>query len=328
MALQVITKTTSDPIIAFAQPMSFTFDLDAGEAILAYVVSLSGFSLRYATDSSHASEQVAQLAVRVVPNLIGDTVFVTPQMLINDGGGSATSEDQDVSDRESTATVSVAAWIGTSPPSYDDLRMLLVPNQAGPSQQTIAIGGGSTYHPFIAGFAASFEEEQRKINQLEVTASASSNDGTAITLTGDTDLEGSKTAPYALTDIGFVVFSSTMSGLALVDASIDLGDPDDKDGITGTLTASVTIPSGFSEIAAALPLIDSFSMSYKNDDTNYVGEIAAGITGGPGFPGGSTFPQTATTLTWDVLLNLWNDRMSNQYIDSGSMTAKVLVQFA
>lgn len=329
MALQVITKTTNDPIITFAQPMYFQFNVPEGEAILAYAVALNYFNLQYATDSGYNSEEVAQIAVRLIHNFIGDTVLVTPQMLLTDGGGSAASETQDVSGRESTLTVSVIAWVGNTPPSSQTLQILNCYGVPSSSTAIITVNESATNNiAFLSGFGASFGNEQEQINSLSVSTSASIDYGTQLTPSGSVTLASSDNAAYTLTDIGVISFTNDY-GLALVNATASYNDVDKSSGMSGTLTADITIPSGYSQIAAAVPLITSFDLEFGGSSTYHVALFEAGITGGPGFPSGTTFPITSSgNLTWDLNFNMWDDRGVNSYMDSGALAAKILVQFA
>ena len=328
MALQVITQTMSSPNITFGQTLPFTFDLSGGGAIISYAVALGAFDLRFATDSGHDSEPVGQLAVRLVPNLVGDTVLVTPQLLMSDGNGSAASEDQDVSGRTSTLTVSVLAWVATSPPAGQTLQLLNAFGIQADAPAPVAIDSSAIYKSFLTGFAASFSDDADSINSLSVSTTASVENSSSLTLESTTTLQGSSAASSAFADVGLVSFTSAVTGLALVDATATFNDADGKSGMTGSLTATIDIPSGFTRIAAAVPLIESFSVSFKGSSTAQIAELAAGITGGPGF-GGTTFPITTSgTQTWNLYANIWGDRGSNTYIDSAGLTAKVLVQFA
>ncbi|APR79634.1 Hypothetical protein A7982_04981 [Minicystis rosea] len=329
MALQVITQTMSSPNIVFGQTLPFTFDLSGGGAIISYAVALSSFDLRFATDSSHDSEPVGQVAVRLVPNLVGDTVLVTPQLLLSDGNGSAGSESQDVSGRTSTLTASVLAWVSTSVPASQTLQLLNAYGIQSDAPAPVTINSAATYKAFLTGFAASFSDDAVDLNGLSVSASSSVENGTALTLESTTSLQGDSTAPDSFADVGLVSFTSAVSGLALVSATASFNDANEKSGISGTLSATIDIPSGFTKIVAAVPLIESFSASFKNSSTAQIAELAAGVTGGPGFPGGTTFPITESgTQTWSLYFNIWGDRGSNTYIDTAALTAQVLVQFA
>jgi hypothetical protein len=329
MALQVVTHSLSSPRIAFGQSIPFVFDLSGGAAIISYAVVLGAFDLRYATDSSHDSEPVGQVAVRLIPNLIGDTVLVTPQLLLTDGNGSATSEDQDVSGRVSTLTASVIAWVSTSVPASQTLQLLNAYGIQSDAPATVTINSAATYKSFLTGFAASFSDDSVDLNGLSVSTSSSVENGSAMTLESTTTLQGSSAAPDSFADVGLVSFTSAVSGLALLSATASFSDANEKSGITGTLSATIDIPSGFSKIVAAVPLIESFSTSFKSGSTAQIAELAAGITGGPGFPGGTTFPITESgTQTWNLYFNIWGDRGSNTYIDTAALTAQVLVQFA
>lgn len=327
MALQAITKSTTTPIITFAQPMTFTFDVASNEAILGYTVALSYFDLRYGTNSPHNSEEVAQVAVRLIPNLIGNTILITPQMLLANGSGAAAAENQDDSGRESTVTVTVVALVGTSPPVNNSLQLLNAYNihDAAPP---ITVNASAYFHAFLAGFAASFSGEDREISTLSASVSASVNNGTELTLQASTALVGGSTASNYFADTGLVAFTRDIAGMALVDATVSIGSANKSNGATGTLSANLAIPAGFNRIVAAVPLINAFSIGYDGDSYT-VAELAAGITSGPGFPGGSAWPLTASgTQTWGLRLNIWNDRMSNQYMEKATLTAKVLVQYA
>jgi hypothetical protein len=329
MALQVITKTTSDPIITFAQPMPFQFSLGENEAIVAYSVALNYFNLQYATDSGYNSEEVAQVAVRLIHNFIGDTVLVTPQMLLTDGGGSAASETQDVSGRESTLTISVMAWVGNSLPSSQSLQLLNCFGVPASSTSVITINEEATNNlAFLSGFGASFGNQQEQINSFSATTSFSTNYGTQLTPSGTTALAGSDVASYSLTDVGVVSFTNDY-GLQLFDATASYDSVDGTNGMGGTISADITIPSGYSQIVCAVPLITYFDLEFSGSDTYHIAQFEAGITGGPGFPSGSTFPMTSSgTLTWDLHFNMWDDRGINTSMGSAAITAQILVQFA
>lgn len=329
MALQVITQTTSDPIITFAQPMLFQFNVGENEAIVAYSVALNYFNLQYATDSGYNSEEVAQVAVRLIHNHIGDTVLVTPQMLLTDGGGSAASETQDVSGRESTVTISVMAWIGNSMPSSQTLQLLNCFGVPSSATSVITINESATNNiAFLSGFGASFGDQQDQINSFNVTTSFSTNYGTQLTPSGSTNLTGKDLASYSLTDVGVVSFSDDY-GLALFDATASYDKVDGTSGMGGSISADITIPSGYSQIVCAVPLITYFNLEFSGSSTYHIALFEAGITSGPGFPGGSSFPLTSSgTLTWDLHFNMWDDRGINTSMGSAAITSKILVQFA
>ncbi len=329
MSLQVVTQNMTSPYVAFAQPMQFQFDLNGG-AIISYFVVLDYFQLKYATDSEYNSEQVAQLGVRLISNLIGDTVVVTPQLLMTDGNGSAASEDQDVSGRDSFVTASVVAWVADSPPSNLSLQLLNAYGVQSQTSDVISIASGASYHSFLAGFGATFGNEMDEVCSLSASTDTSVENSTELTLETKTDLVGHSTAGYSMTDAGLVAFTNAMTGIALVDATVSVGSVNGTSGIDGTLSADITIPSGYSQIAAAIPLIDSFSISFGNNDAHHIAELAAGINGGPGGFGGTSFPITTSgTVDWDVHFNLWGERnLEHWYMDSASCSAKVLVQYA
>ena len=332
--MSVCTKTAamSSPMTTFATDLKFDFSDEVGseESITAFAVVLNYFQLKYATDSGYDSEEVGQVGVRLIPVQTGAAqIHVTVQLMLNDGQGAAGSEDQDVSGRECLAIASVIAEIGSRPAADGTLQLLNGYDVVTASPQPVDVGSNDQNLVFMSGFGAMFGGVD-EVNALSMTASGTPDAG-SLTLGAKVDLMGHSQAGTWSGDVGVVSFlGSSFSWLKLVSATASIGSVSGTSGSTGTFGISdIAYPSGYTQIAYALPLIDSFKISFGSGDAHHVAELTAGINGGPGFPGGSTFPTQDTSLSWSVHTNLWGERNWDTWtMSSSSLGGQVLLVFS
>src|SRR5258707_1066032 len=85
---QTSANTSPVPVSSpYGETLSFDFTPEVeqyGGTVLAYGVALTGFVLDYLTNSVYFAENVGHLAVRLVPNLVGNVVTVAANATITD----------------------------------------------------------------------------------------------------------------------------------------------------------------------------------------------------------------------------------------------------
>jgi hypothetical protein len=305
-------------IAGMQMAFDFSDDVSEGESILAYTVGLSFFQVRYATDSSEASEQVGQVGVTMIPNQIGNVIYYTPNLMFTDFDGSGGSEPQDCSGRNSYVWATCVAYIGTSLSDYTAV-LCTAYDQTSSSSSPITISSDEpSNYCFIAGFDvyASPMGQSQQISELTISANSNPSTG-SITVNGGISMTSSASSAGTV-DIG-LISTSGIDNFAIVEPTVSLGSTNGESGQEAYISYDFTIPEGYSKISNAGLLINNVSMSLSKED--YVQEIEFGLlTGG--------LIISDSTVSGTIAVNMWNDRDSNKYLDSGSIVVYLIAQFA
>jgi hypothetical protein len=296
----------------------FSKDVSAGESILAYTVGLSFYQVRYATDSSDSSEEVGQMGVTMVPNLVGKMIYYTANLILTDFDGSGGAEQQDAGGgRNSYVWATCVAYIGTS--LSDQTAVLCTAyDLTSSSSPNISISANEPLnYCFISGFDVYISPKGESQEPIEFSATANSNiSGTDLTLSGDIELTSGGSSTGTM-DIG-LISTSGITNFAIATPAITWGDTDGQNGQTASISHEFTIPEGYNEIAYVGLLINNVTLSLGN--AHHVQEVEFGL-----LSGGLT--TTGSTVSGDIVINMWGDRDGHYYLDSGSMTVYLIVQF-
>lgn len=307
---------------AAGETMFFDFsgDVAPGSQILAYGVGLAGFALDYNPNSMFWAENMGHMQVALVPQMMDNVVIAQGNALLSDY-----EEDSAGSPRGMPATrvqatalclVGPANGIGTNVlgsvfgvPSNSAL-----PNIAARTNQTnLALLSGFNLMASAGG--------EGEIASFNVQVSQSVGGGV---LGGSVAASVGDLATSATVDV--LMMSLSGSGqTAPVSASWNALD--DKDvGITGTLAATFTLPSGNTLKSSNVGLIlQSLKIRFESDSHEF--EIVSGmITGGPAI----TISGAQATVTWQYALNIYNPDafVMDSYISSNiNFTAYAVAQF-
>ncbi|MFL6276567.1 MAG: hypothetical protein ACJ74G_15365 [Blastocatellia bacterium] len=302
--------------------LDFSSDVGEGESVLAYTVGLSFFQVRYATDSSESSEDIGQMGVSLVPNQVGNTVYVTVNQILTDFDGSGASENQDVSGRNSYVWITGIAYIGTSLSNQTAIVCTAydLPS-TGTSSPGIAINSsvGVDNNYFLSGFDVYFSPKGGSAEPDGFSVSASANISSSIaTLNGKVALDTSGQSSTGSVDVGFMS-TFGVNNYAVKEWSNTWGKASNSNFQTASLSESFTIPEGYTKISNAGLLLQKVDLSVGND--HHIQEIGFGVV-----DNGLTI--SGDTVTGTLGVSMWGDRDGNYYLNSGDLTAYLIVQFA
>jgi hypothetical protein len=314
--------TVAGTLLAF----DFSDDVGTGEQVLAFSVGLSFFQVEYATNSKNSSESVAQMAVSLVPNLVGNVVYSTANLILTDFGGDGAGEPQDYPALTSYIWATCIAYIGTSDAGqtavlgtgYD-----LISGVSSPDSITIGSDRSASPLCFLSGFDVYFTPKGNKSSPGGFSASAGFNQNAAnsITLNGTVTLSGSASSGGTV-DVGYLSTIAGVDNYTVVPLSFEWSTTNDQIGRTAPINQSITIPAGYSQIKSngLGLLIQSVTLSLSGNQ--YIHEIDFGLTGY-----GLTLDSQTNTVSGIVEINMWGERNGNFYLDSGDLIAYLIVQF-
>jgi hypothetical protein len=296
-------------------------NVNEGESVLAYTVGLSFFQVRYATDSSESSENMGQMAVSLIPNLVNNTVYVTANLILTDFDGSGASEYQDVSDRNSYVCVTGIAYIGTS--LSDQTAVLCTAydlSGAGTSSTDITINSSEEVQNlyFLSGFDVYFSPKGQNSEPNGFSVSTGSNiSGSTASLNGKVALTNSMSSDGTV-DVGFL---STLgvNNYAIKEWSSTWSSANSSGIQTAGISETFTIPTGYSTISNAGLVIQKVDLSVGKD--HHIQMVEFGL-----LSGGLTI--SGDTVTGTMGVNMYGERDGNYYLDSGDLTAYLIVQFS
>jgi hypothetical protein len=320
MGISVRTSTLS-PVTAYGNVINvdFSSDVGSGERVLAYSVALSYFRFQWATDSHNSFADVGQIGITLVPNLTGNTVSITANMVLTDYDGSGAAEPADAGNdgRESYVRVTVIAYIASSDNNaYAVLGTAYGVNGSTPAVPISPSGVPLTY-AFISGFNAT-ASSAAGMKSLNVSVSAGTASNNSVPLTGACSTVGDNGTTTGTVDVGVLSTPNTSFGVNLL-SNLSWSKPDEENGMSCAFSTTFPLSAGQS-IAHAGVILQKLFLTF--DDPHSVEYLEAGVT---------TDPLTISggTVSGSLILNLYkNGAWPDEYwIDkSSTLTAYVVAQ--
>lgn len=315
---QVLT-TAAGSVLQF----DFSEDVGADETVLSYTLGLNSFQAQYATDSPDASEPVGQMGVTLIPNLVGNKLYVTANIILTNFDGSSASENQDVSGRNSYVGVTAIAFIGTSLPANQTAVLCTAYelSGAGTNSPTILTSSSQDASPsyFLSGFDVSVSPLGNTNEPSGFSFETSINGRGSVELSGKVSL-ANKNSSTGTVDVGLLSTDETINNYGTQPFSYSCGSQKSPTGSGASLQATFSIPSGYSSITNAALLIQSVDLTF--DAAHYLQVLQFGINNA------SEPSISGDQVSYSIGLNMFGNRDGDYHLHSGQITGIVIAQFA
>jgi hypothetical protein len=301
--------------------LDFSADVDASqnEVILAYAVGLAGFLFNYETDSDFWAENMGLLAVRLVPNLVGNVLRVTASAIMTDYGGSAgQSPAASRTDPSCMVQFTAVALIGTS--LQQDMvvgNVYCVPD--GDSTSPVTIGDNALEGAFLSGLSMAVSGSPGSLNSFSAGVKAPTN-SSQMTMSATASISAGQLNTNSSIDAMLLSLpSSTVTNFQIVQLTFQNWSNNGEGGLSAEFSATFTIPPDYTEVAYVGLLQESVNIIYGGDDEFQVVEAY--------YP---TLSISGSEATGSYLLNMYNpDFGSRTYIADGSnAVVYAIAQFA
>ena len=312
MATLSIQTGTTAGISAIGETIQLDFsnDVPAGSSIVAYAVGLAGFLFNYETNSDYWAENMGMLAVRLVPNLVGNQITVTASAIMTDYDGDAgRSTAAGGSDPACNVQFTVMALIDSAFEPYSVLGNIygLANSQNTPP---VNVNDNRFNAAFLAGFnlTASSPGSLDSVN-VAVSSSVSSSELTASSAVsaGSINTDGSVDVMFFSPEASITNFQGVLLDLVFSPLT-----GQNESGMSASFNTNFTIPSGYTSIKEFGLVQQSVSIQYSGTEEFQVVEAYF-----------SNLSVSGSTLTGEYTLNIYNPDFGSRTYISGSSTANI-----
>jgi hypothetical protein len=310
-----ITSASTVGLSPFGEVLNFDFSAAASQAggqVLAYAVGLTGFCLNYQTNSPFWAEEMALLQVSLVPNLVGNVLYVSANALMSDyDGDAARPAAGGPGDPATTVQAIAVALVGTSYPSPPNEVVLGNYYQIPDKQSTSPpVSSNPAWATGLSGFSLVSPSGSGTVKGLSLGAPGTLGSHevtiTSTAYVNDFAVAGAVDA--------FIVAAPQELNLSTCNASISWGSTNGQEGLTGSLQASPILQKG-QTIVSAFALLTSLTIVYVGPADFQL--VSASLVGPLTIKDGS--------VTGQFNLNMYNPDFTHRtYIDSSS-TASIMV---
>lgn len=326
------TTERTDSQVGFGTLSHFDFSSHMGEGqqILAYALVLTRFDLYVENPYSlqGPSVDISRLAVSLVPNLVGNSIYVTANGILNGSAEEVMEPTNDSSD-DSHITYSVIAYIDSPYSSSNTVALKQaygLPN--GSTSSTIYGTPGDMIASFISGFTTGYSSD-KSIKGLRLVASYTTPQDQTTTLTAKAALvHDDDESPLGQLDMGLIALGNADAlGTVLVDLDdLDWDSPDGKHGMSCTVKKTVTTPKGFTTLDDAVVLMQNIHLVYGSGGgkDRAIQQVDVGTKSISWTQNGNSYE-----ITLELRLNIWeHSNGHHNYVNKDSnLTAQLLVQF-
>jgi len=309
-----VRSASTTGAIAYGETLLFDFssDVPAGGQVLAYAVGLAGWTLAYVTTSDLFAENVALLGVKLVPNLVGNQLYVVANALMTDYDGDFGAGPPNQYPPTS-AQVTAIAIVGTGPIAGQEVLGNLYGIANGATSPGIDVGENTFNVVFLSGFDLAVTGLPGKISGLSLGISLGLVQE-QLTATASASADGLESSG----SIDALVLSAPQV-VAVLPAIINFSAPDEN-GLSGTFSVAFDPPAGSSIVQAAV-LQQRIDLQFAGGDTHEINLVSAMLAGGLTING--------NVVSGAYTLNILNpDFPANTIGSDSSATIWVIAQFS